>query len=64
MKLAEYIDLLRQQGKMSFGSDQALEALQITPGAMSMSLSRLRKKGSLVTPYKSQGAKSMIDTSL
>lgn len=53
MRLSTYIDSIRQTGKMSFSSDEARSALNISLAALNMSLSRLRKKGVLVTFYKS-----------
>lgn len=52
MKLIEYIEQLRQKGRMSFTSKEALKELGISPQAFRMSLMRLRRKKALVTPFK------------
>lgn len=52
MKLSEYINEIRQRGRMSFSSEEARRALQVSSKALGMSLIRLRRKGELVTLYK------------
>lgn len=50
--IKEYIDSLHQAGKAAFSSREAEQALGISKQALAMAVSRLRKKGQLVTPYR------------
>jgi predicted transcriptional regulator of viral defense system len=50
--IQQYIDRLAQAGKASFSSREAEQALGISKQALAMALSRLRKKGMLVSPYR------------
>lgn len=50
--LAQYIDSLRQSGKVSFTASEACEALGISKAALRMAVSRLKKNRAIVSPYK------------
>lgn len=50
--IKEYIDSLRQAGKVCFTSEEAQKALGISKAALAMAVSRLRRKGALVSPYR------------
>jgi predicted transcriptional regulator of viral defense system len=52
MKLSQYINQLQQTGRKSFSKDEAVKALHLPSKAFDMALLRLRKKGTVVTPYK------------
>lgn len=50
--IKEYIDSLYQSGKAAFTSADALKAMNISRKALGMALTRLKKKGALVNPYR------------
>ena len=50
--IKEYIDVLLQAGKVGFSSQEAEQSLGVSKQAIAMAVSRLRKKGQLVTPYR------------
>lgn len=50
--LSAFIDDIRQAGKASFTSSEAMDALAISKSAFVMAALRLRQKGALVSPYR------------
>lgn len=50
--IKQYIDQVRQFGRVAFSSSEAMQALGISRAALGMALARLKQKGYLVNPYR------------
>jgi len=50
--LADFVDDLQAEGRLTFTRDQALAALAVTPGALKQAALRLSKRGRIVAPRR------------